>query len=218
LGGGLFWFQGHMFKLRILVKFQQRYKKRHGSLSKPLCAKVLCVGGTSDYRPDSSGQFWELDSHRIPQIVAGDISPRHHRAVGDYLLECLYRPESLLANGPGQKFIARGYHMTGADLCTTGSKKHKLNLSKARSADTISMSLFVDLLEFTPQGKIHPLPACPGKTTTASKTRSIRLSVYRTLRRRLADGGLMTALRPLDPWRLVRRESRRLCDGARTGS
>ena len=49
--------------------------------------------------------------------------PRHHRAVGDYLQERLYRPESLLANGSGQKFIARGYHTTGADLCTTGSKK-----------------------------------------------------------------------------------------------
>ena len=57
--------------------------------------------------------------------------PRHHRGVGDYLQECLYRPESLLANGSGQKFIARGYHTTGADLCTTGSKKHELNLSKA---------------------------------------------------------------------------------------
>jgi len=44
--------------------------------------------------------------------------PRHHRAVGDYLQERLYRPESLLANGSGQKFIARGYHTTGADLCT----------------------------------------------------------------------------------------------------
>ena len=39
--------------------------------------------------------------------------------------------QSLLANGSGQKFIARGYHTTGADLCTTGSKKHELNLSKA---------------------------------------------------------------------------------------
>ena len=39
-------------------------------------------------------------------------------------------PESLLANGSGQKFIA-DYHATGADLCTTGSKKHELNLSKA---------------------------------------------------------------------------------------
>ena len=28
-----------------MVKFQQRYQKRHGSLSKPLCAKVLCIGG-----------------------------------------------------------------------------------------------------------------------------------------------------------------------------
>ena len=74
--------------------------------------------------------------------------PRHHRAVGDYLQERLYRPESLLANGSGQKFIARGYHTTGADLCTTGSKKHELNLSKARSAGAISMSLLVPLLEF----------------------------------------------------------------------
>ena len=74
--------------------------------------------------------------------------PRHHRAVDDYLQERLYRPESLLADGSGQKSIARGYHTTGADLCTTGSKKHELNLSKARSASAISMSLFVPLLEF----------------------------------------------------------------------
>src|ERR1700730_5550791 len=73
---------------------------------------------------------------------------RHHRAVGDYLQERLYRPESLLANGSGQKFIARGYHTTGADLCTTSLKKHELNLSKARFASAISMSLFVPLLEF----------------------------------------------------------------------
>ena len=76
--------------------------------------------------------------------------PRHHRAVGDYLQS----PESLLANGSGQKFIARGYHTTGADLCTTGSKKHELNLSKARSAGAISMSLLVPLLEFN-QGQHH---------------------------------------------------------------
>ena len=76
--------------------------------------------------------------------------PRHHRTVGDYLQERLYHTEveSLLANGSGQKFIARGYHTTGADLCTTSSKKHELNLSKARSAGAISMSLFVPLLEF----------------------------------------------------------------------
>jgi hypothetical protein len=49
------------------------------------------------------------------------------------LQERLYRPESLLANGSGQKFIARGYDTTGADLCTMGSKKRELNLSKARS-------------------------------------------------------------------------------------
>ena len=29
----------------ILVKFQQRYEKRHGSLPKPLCAKRLCLCG-----------------------------------------------------------------------------------------------------------------------------------------------------------------------------
>jgi hypothetical protein len=56
--------------------------------------------------------------------------PQHHRAVG-YLQERPYCPESPLANGSGQKFIARGYHTTGADLCTTSSKKHELNLSKA---------------------------------------------------------------------------------------
>jgi hypothetical protein len=73
----------------------------------------------------------------------------HHRAIGDYLQERLYRPESVLANGSGQKFIARGYHTTGADLCTTGLKNHELNLSKASPIAAISMPLFVPLLELT---------------------------------------------------------------------
>ena len=125
-----------------MVKFQQRYQKRHGSLYKPLCAKVLCVRVTPDCRPDSSSQFWELDSHWIPHGCRGDMLPQHHRAVGDYLQERPYCPESPLANGSGQKFIARGYHTTGADLCTTSSKKHELNLSKARSAGAISYVAF----------------------------------------------------------------------------
>jgi hypothetical protein len=58
------------------------------------------------------------------------------------------KTDALFGAGSGQKFIARGYHTTGADLCTTGSKKHELNLSKARSAGAISMSLLVPLLEF----------------------------------------------------------------------
>jgi hypothetical protein len=33
-------------------------------------------------------------------------------------------------------------------ICTAGSNKHELNLSKARSAGAISMSLFVPLLVF----------------------------------------------------------------------
>jgi hypothetical protein len=77
--------------------------------------------------------------------------PQHHRAVGDYLQERPYCPESPLANGSGQKFIARGYHTTGADLCTTSSKKHELNLSKARSAGAISyvaFRTFVGILPF----------------------------------------------------------------------
>ena len=57
---GHFRFGGPM---TVRVKFQQRNENRHESLSKPLCAKVLCVGGTPDYRPDSSSQFWELDFH-----------------------------------------------------------------------------------------------------------------------------------------------------------
>ena len=54
---------GHLASSMKVVKFQQRYEKRHWSLFKPLFAKALCVGGTPDYRPNSSGQFWELDSH-----------------------------------------------------------------------------------------------------------------------------------------------------------
>ena len=33
-----------------LVKFQQRYEKRHGSLPKPICAKRLCLRGTLQLR------------------------------------------------------------------------------------------------------------------------------------------------------------------------
>ena len=81
---------------RNTVKFQQRYQKRHGSLFKPLCAKVLCVRVTPDCRPDSSSQFWELDSHWIPHGCRGDMLPQHHRAVGDYLQERPDCPESPL--------------------------------------------------------------------------------------------------------------------------
>ena len=54
---------------------------------------------------------------------------------------------------------------TGADLCTTGSKKAELNLFKARSADAIPMSLLVPLLEFNRMGKnlvIYPRSLRPG--------------------------------------------------------
>jgi hypothetical protein len=68
----------------------------------------------------------------------------------------LYRQRACWLNGSGQKFIARGYHTTGADLCTKGSKKHEMNLSKARSAGAISMSLFVPLLELNRTG-LNPI-------------------------------------------------------------
>jgi hypothetical protein len=55
-----------------------------------------------------------------------------------------------VANGSGQKFIARGYHTTGADLCTTSSKKHELNLSKARSAGAFSYVAFGTFVGFNP--------------------------------------------------------------------
>jgi len=78
--------------------------------------------------------------------------PRHHRAVRDYLQERLYRPESLLANGSGQKFIALWLPHDWSRSLHRGLKKHELNLSEARSADAISMSLFVPLLEFNYSG------------------------------------------------------------------
>ena len=56
-------------------------------------------------------------------------------------------PESLLTNGSGQKFIAGLPHDWSRSL-HHGLKKHELNLSKARSAGAISMSLLVPLLEF----------------------------------------------------------------------
>jgi hypothetical protein len=63
---------------RTMVKFQQRYQLRHASLYKPLCAKVLCVCGTPDYRPDSSSEFGSLiptESRRLsPEICCHDIT------------------------------------------------------------------------------------------------------------------------------------------------
>ena len=46
----------------------QRYEKRHRSLSKLFRAKVLCVGGTPDNRPDSSSQ---LRGRRIAEPLQG---------------------------------------------------------------------------------------------------------------------------------------------------
>src|SRR5271169_1724056 len=40
-----------------LVKFQQRYEKRHGNLLNLLCAMELCLRGAPNYRRDSSSQF-----------------------------------------------------------------------------------------------------------------------------------------------------------------
>ena len=37
-----------------VVKFQQRYEKRHGNLLNLLCAKELCLRGASNYRRNSS--------------------------------------------------------------------------------------------------------------------------------------------------------------------
>ena len=108
----------------------------------PYSPRDYAYVASPNYRHHSSSQFWELDSHWIPHGCRGDMLPQHHRAVGDYLQERPYCPESPLANGSGQKFIARGYHTTGADLCTTSSKKHELNLSKARSAGAISYVAF----------------------------------------------------------------------------
>ena len=118
-------------------------------MSKPLCAKALCVGVTPDYRPDSSSHFWGLIPYGIPQVVAGDVLPRHHR--GWRLLAgaplSVLRACWLMALARSLPPVATT--RTGADLCTTGSKKKReLNLFKARSADAISMSLLVPLLEF----------------------------------------------------------------------
>ena len=63
------------------------------------------------------GSLIPTESRRSsPEISCHDIT----EPVGDYLQERLYSPESLLADGSGQKFVARGYHTTGPDLCTMG--------------------------------------------------------------------------------------------------
>jgi hypothetical protein len=92
------------------------------------------------------GSLIPTESRRLSPEICCHESPRRWRLLAGAPLSSIV-PESLLANGSGQKFIA-DYHTTGADLCTTGSKKHELNLSEARSAGAISMSLLVPLLEF----------------------------------------------------------------------
>ena len=126
----------------LRVKFQQRYQKRHGSLFKPLCAKVLCGLVTPDCRPDSSSQFGSVIPTGSRTVVA-EIC--YHNITEPLATTCRSAPIVLRAhwrNGSGQKVIARGYHTTGADLCTTSSKKHELNLSKARSGGAISYVAF----------------------------------------------------------------------------
>ena len=57
----------------LVVKFQQRYEKRHRSLPKLLFAKVLRLYGSPDHQCDSSNQFWGLictESSRMRIVTA----------------------------------------------------------------------------------------------------------------------------------------------------
>jgi len=48
--------------------------------------------------------------------------PRHPEPLATTCRSASIVVRALLANGSRQKFIGRGYHKIGADLCTTGSK------------------------------------------------------------------------------------------------
>src|ERR1700751_1516945 len=90
------------------------------------------------------GSLIPTESCRLSPEICCHESPRRWRLLAGAPLSSL-RACWLMAPA---RSLSPDYHTTGADLCTTGSKKHELNLSKARSAGAISMSLLVPLLEF----------------------------------------------------------------------
>ncbi|HJY92938.1 MAG TPA: SOS response-associated peptidase [Candidatus Acidoferrum sp.] len=112
------------------------------------------VGGEIPYsigtiQAANFGSLIPTESRRLSPEICCHESPRRWRLLAGAPLSSL---RACLLMAPARS-LSPDYHTTGADLCTTGSKKHELNLSKARSAGAISMSLLVPLLEFNQVGK-----------------------------------------------------------------
>ena len=104
----------------ILVKFQQRYEKRHGSLLKPLLAKVLCVGEIPQLSVRLKRSILgadSLESRRLsPEICCHDITEplaTNHRSasIGPRSRACW-----LMA--PARRLSPRGCHTTGYALAS----------------------------------------------------------------------------------------------------
>jgi hypothetical protein len=104
----------------ILVKFQQRYEKRHGGLLNPLLAKVLCIGGI----PKLSARFRRpilgadlLESRRLsPEICCHDIT--EPLATNPRSASIVPRSRACWLMAPARRLSPRGCHTTGYALAS----------------------------------------------------------------------------------------------------
>jgi hypothetical protein len=92
-----------------MVKFQQRYQKRHGGLPKPLFTKGLCLRDipqlSAPFKQPIFGSLIPTEFRRLSPEICCYESPRCWRLLAG---SAAIVPESLLAiMGSGQKFIAR---------------------------------------------------------------------------------------------------------------
>jgi hypothetical protein len=101
-----------------MVKFQQKYQKRHGSLAKPFCAKALDLRGTPNLGRSSHGEHWGLDSS-LPQRRAGRSgAPALVKVMLDRLAICIG-----LRGGPASEWLyPKVFHYWFKNMGRNGSK------------------------------------------------------------------------------------------------
>jgi hypothetical protein len=101
-----------------MVKFQQRYQKRHGSLAKPFCAKALDLRGTPPILGAPRTANRGLDSS-LPQRRAGRSgAPALVKVMLDRLAICIG-----LRGGPASKWLyPEVFHYWLKNMGRNGSK------------------------------------------------------------------------------------------------
>src|ERR1700737_3463243 len=114
--------------------------------------------------------------------------PQHHRGVADYLRSASIVLRACWLMAPAGSLSPVATTRLEPISAPTGSKKHELNLSKARSAGAISMSLFVPLVEFNrvvESGAHRTAPVSPMSTP------SRQTSTFQTPSQLKAEAGTM---------------------------